>query len=145
VLVGDAMTTDPIVLPNLSTVDEALHTLNGSAHSAYPLVDEEHRCVGIVSRRDLLDPDTRAETPVLEIATTDVVSVSSGDTLWTALECILDENVEHLPVVDQANRILGICTRTDILRARNRDRDAEQIQPGWHRSWRRSQPNTTAP
>jgi CIC family chloride channel protein len=145
VLVGDAMTRDPMVLPNVCTVDEALHALNGSAHSAYPLVDEEHRCVGIVSRRDLLDPDARADMRVLEIASTDVVSVSPGDTLWTALERILDENVEHLPVVDPACRILGICTRTDILRARARDRDAEQIQPGWRRSWRRSQPNPTAP
>jgi CBS domain-containing protein len=131
--------------PPGSTIDEALHTLNGSAHSAYPLVDAEHRCVGIVSRRDLLDPDARADAPVLEIASTDVVSVSPGDTLSTALERILDEDIEHLPVVDPANRVLGICTRTDILRARKRDRDAEQTQPGWRRSWRRSQPNTTAP
>jgi len=51
--------------------------------------------------------------------------------------------VEHLPVVDSDRHIVGMCTRTDILRARSRHLTAEDSQEGWHAAWRRrrSSPN----
>jgi CBS domain-containing protein len=45
---------------------------------------------------------------------------------------MLDEQVDHLPVVD-GDRLVGICTRTDVLRARGHQRRAEVPQPGWLR------------
>ena len=53
------------------------------------------------------------------------------------LERIVEEEVEHLPVLDADSRIVGMCTRTDILRARSRYLDADQRQEGWHAAWRR--------
>jgi CBS domain-containing protein len=136
-LVRDAMTTPVTVLAADATVDDARQSINGTSHSAYPLVDDTQRCVGIVSRQDLLGPDALTDTPLIRIASTDVVTVTPEDTLLTALEIILDENIEHVPVVDQAQRVVGICTRTDILRARSHHRDADRVQPGWHSTWRR--------
>ena len=43
---------------------------------------------------------------------------------------MLDEAVDHLPVVDDG-RLVGICTRTDLLRARHRALAAERPEPGW--------------
>ena len=113
-------------------------SIGASRHSAYPLVDDNRRCVGIVSRRDLLESDATDGTPLSAIASIDVVTVAPDDTLLTALERIVDEGVEHLPVLDTARRIVGMCTRTDILRARGAHFADEQRQPGWHATWRRS-------
>ena len=106
------------------------------ARSAYPLVDENQRCVGIVSRQDLLGPTATPDTPLSQIGSADVVTVTPDDTLLTALERIIDEEVEHLPVLDAAQHIVGMCTRTDILRARSRHRSSEESQAGWHATWR---------
>jgi CIC family chloride channel protein len=135
--VGAAMVTDVVVLSATDNVADARRKLDGMLHSAYPLVDEHHRCVGIVSRTDLLGPDATPDTPLRQIAGRDVVTVTPGDTLLTALERIVDEEVEHLPVVDADGHIVGMCTRTDVLRARRQHLDAEHSEAGWHEAWRR--------
>ena len=136
-LVRAAMATEVKVLDAHDNVAAARRILDGTLHSAYPLVDENQRCVGIVSRRDLLGPEATADAPLSRIASPDVVTVTPDDTLLTALERIIDEEVEHLPVLDAAQRIVGMCTRTDILRARSQYRTAEESQAGWHAAWRR--------
>ena len=103
----------------------------------YPLVDDDRRCGRHRARTDLLGPDADPDTPLSSIASTDVVTLTPEDTLVTALERIVDEEVEHLPVLDDDRRIVGMCTRTDILRARSRHLTAEQSQQGWHAAWRR--------
>jgi CBS domain-containing protein len=42
------------------------------------------------------------------------------------LERFVDEDVTHLPVVDESGRLLGMCTRTDLLRAEARRPTAER-------------------
>lgn len=138
-----AMVTEVTVLNANGNVADARRSLDGTLHSAYPLVDEHQRCVGIVSRSDLLGPDATADVPLSRIASPDVVTVTPDDTLLTALERIIDEEVEHLPVLDTDQHIIGMCTRTDILRARSQHLTAEDSQEGWHAAWRRrrSSPN----
>ena len=122
---------------SVETVTDARVRIEESPHSAYPIVDASRRCVGIVSRSDLLGPDADPDTPLSSIADTDVVTIAPDATLLTALERIIDEEVDHLPVTDEERRVVGMCTRTDILRARSRHLTAEQIQQGWHAAWRR--------
>jgi CBS domain-containing protein len=59
-----------------------------------------------------------------------VVSVRSTDTVSDALERMLQEDVEHLPVVDDGE-LVGICTRSDIMRARRAQFAHEHTEPGW--------------
>jgi CIC family chloride channel protein len=59
-----------------------------------------------------------------------VVSVRSTDTVSDALERMLEEDVEHLPVIDDG-RLAGICTRSDILRAWREQFAHERTEPGW--------------
>ncbi len=43
---------------------------------------------------------------------------------------MLEEKVDHLPVV-RDGRLVGICTRTGILRARGHRLEHDRVQPGW--------------
>ena len=67
---------------------------------------------------------------MIDVATTEVVTVSPATTLQTALNRMVEEGVEHLPVVD-GDALVGICTRTDILRARITQQDQERSEAGW--------------
>jgi H+/Cl- antiporter ClcA/CBS domain-containing protein len=131
-LVRDVMSREVETLPAAATVGEARRRFETGRHGAYPLVDEQGRCVGIVSRGDVLRAPGQApdEAPVSEIASRDVVAVAPGDTVHRALQRMLEEGVEHLPVIDGA-WLIGICTRTDVLRARRHQLELERLQTGW--------------
>lgn len=131
--VGDVMTTEVETLPSSSSVGEARRRFALRRHSAYPLVDGAGRCVGIVSRVDLLGGDAPDDTPLSEVASSQVVAVRPDDSLLTALQRMLEEGVEHLPVlVDE--ELVGICTRSDILGARRRQFEHDVVQAGWRQS-----------
>jgi chloride channel protein, CIC family len=129
--VGEAMTATVEVLPADATAATARERLKATGHSAYPIVDAAGRCTGIVTRGDLLAHPESSATPVGAFASTDVVSVTPDASLLDVLERMVEEGIDHLPVVDRDNHLVGICTRTDILRARSRHLVHERVQPGW--------------
>jgi CIC family chloride channel protein len=129
--VAAIMTTPVMTLPACATVGDARSRFAGGEHSAYPIVDDDARCVGIVSRNDLLLVDDDADgKPVVEYGSEDVVSVHPDDLAVTALQRMLEEAVEHLPVVE-AGCLVGMCTRTDLLRIRAKQFELEEHQVGW--------------
>jgi H+/Cl- antiporter ClcA/predicted transcriptional regulator len=138
--VRDVMTKDVVTVAAAATVYEVANRFRANGHSAYPLVDDEGHCVGIVSRNDLLvDESTRPDTPVDAVAAHDIVSVASSASLDDALQILLEEGVEHLPVID-GDALVGICTRTDIIGARRAQWLRERPEPGWRPRFRRTIP-----
>jgi chloride channel protein, CIC family len=135
--VRQAMTRDVDTLAEDATVADARRRLEAGGHAAYPLVDEDGSLAGIVSRADVLNRDLPDDAPAKEIASSDVVTVGPYDTLLTVLERITEEGVDHVPVVDNG-RLVGICTRTDLLRARSRYLEHERPQSGWRPQFRRA-------
>jgi len=129
-LVADVMTREVETLPVTATVREARRKLRVAGHGAYPLVDEAGRCVGIIARGDLLRRPAEDAEPVTAVASRDVVTVAPDDTVFRALQLLLEEEVEHLPVI-ASGKLAGICTRTDVLRARRRQLENERREPGW--------------
>lgn len=129
--VRDVMTTEAETLDRDATVGQARHRLEHDGHGAYPIIDGGGRCLAIIAREDILDlPDGDDRRPALEVASADVVTVTPDQSLLVALRLLLDEGIGHLPVVD-AGRLVGMCTRTDVLRARQRRFDEDDLQPGW--------------
>jgi CBS domain-containing protein len=139
---ADILTTTPIQAVmtrdvktvNISTsVGEVAKRFQANGHGAFPVVNDEGRCVGIIARGDLLQNGKwNDDTPIGEAAATDVVSVTSTAPLSDALEKMLEEQIEHLPVID-GDRLVGICARADVLLARTTQRANEQLETGWRR------------
>jgi tRNA (mo5U34)-methyltransferase len=117
--VGDAMTTPVDTLRSDASVAEARRRIAAGTHHAYPLVDADGRCEGIITRGDLLAESLPDSEPISRIASRDVVTVTAHDSMLDALERLVDEAVDQLPVVDNG-MVVGICTTTDVLRARSR-------------------------
>ena len=138
--VREAMTSDVETLPVHANVGDARRLLESGGHGAYPVVDDTGACVGIVTRTDLLVRELPDDASVEEVAHNDLVTVEPGDRLLTVLERFTDDGVDHVPVVDH-DRLVGICTRTDVLRARSRYLEHERPQAGWRPRLRRGQGN----
>ena len=140
-LVREVMTTDVETLPVEASVGDARRLLERGGHGAYPITDTEGRCKGMIAKGDLLADGTSDDVALTTLASEDVVSVGPDDTVLTALQRILEEDIEHLPVL-VGEELVGICTRTDILRARRRQFDLERAERGWRP--RRRSPLTRA-
>jgi CIC family chloride channel protein len=126
----DIMTTAVETLSATATVAEARERLSAGRHGAYPIIDSERHCVGIVARGDLLRVTGDPNDPVLDHASRDVVCVAPDDLALTVLRCMLDEHIEHVPVVDNGI-LVGVCTRTDLMRIREQQFAHEEHQTGW--------------
>jgi chloride channel protein, CIC family len=135
--VAAVMSTDVETVAVTASVGEVARRFQAHGHGAYPVVDGEGRCVGIIARGDLLrEGEWTDDSPIGDAAASDVVSIASTDTVSDALETMLEEHIEHLPVID-GDRLVGMCTRTDVMRARRTQRDHEQRDPGWRPRRRR--------
>ncbi|HEV8166737.1 MAG TPA: CBS domain-containing protein, partial [Actinomycetota bacterium] len=87
--------------------------------SALPVVDQERRVVGIVSEADLLGS---LQAPGVGLAaadlmTTEVVTVGPDATVAEAARLMERNAVKRLPVVGEDGLLVGIVSRSDLLRS----------------------------
>jgi chloride channel protein, CIC family len=132
--VGEIMTREVATLPAGLTTRDALARFRRPGHSAYPVVDDRGRPVGMVTRGDLLataDHEDELDATLGDAYTRELVAASAADSAADALRRMLEEDVDHLPVLGLDGALVGICTRTDVLQARRRQIGEERLQPGW--------------
>ena len=127
--VGRIMTADVETLPATATLGAARRRFMAGGHGAYPVV-EDGRLVGIVARGDILRVTGADSEPLIDHAARQVVTVRPDDSAQLALRLMVDEQVEHVPVVGDQGALVGICTRTDLLKVRRRQLDLERVQDG---------------
>lgn len=128
--VADVMNRLVDTLPPNTTVGDAEDQIAQRGRGAYPIVDDDDRCIGIVSRRDFLAENFDADATLADVALRDVVTVRPDTDLVGALQLMVDEDISHLPVIEDT-RLVGICTRADILRARGDEMLLERMETGW--------------
>lgn len=88
-----------------------------------PVIDERGGVVGIVSDRDLLRANSRADRdrlPVATIMTLLPYTVRADSPVRDAVEQMLIRKINALPVVDADDRLVGILTATDVLELTHR-------------------------
>jgi CBS-domain-containing membrane protein len=79
--------------------------------TAVPVLDDEHRPVGVVSLRDLAHPDERAHENGPVHVVRGKASVDEGARL------LADANMHHLVVVDDGGAAVGMVSAIDFVRA----------------------------
>ncbi len=128
--VGEIMSPSVIAIAEAGTARDAIVTITSSGHTAFPVVGPDGELSGIISRSDLLDSDFDETMAVRDLARHDVVTIGPMDTVREASRLMFAEGVDHLPVVD-GGRLVGMCTRTDILKTYSRSMTMDRRQPGW--------------
>ncbi len=77
--------------------------------------------VGIVSERDyarkvILLGRSSSDTPVWQIMSTPVTTVSMDEAVHRCMELVTDQRIRHLPVLDQGE-LVGIVSIGDLVKA----------------------------
>ena len=108
------MIVDPVTLGPDDLVGSALDLMAKYRISGVPIVDGQHRLVGILTNRDLRFEDDRSR-PVREVMTSEgLITAAQGTTLEEAQTILGKHRIEKLPVVDDDGRITGLITVKDI-------------------------------
>ncbi len=116
----NGMIYDPITIRPSANVGDALNLMKEYKIGGIPVVDGQHKLVGIVTNRDLRfehDPGR----PIIEIMTKEnLVTTSQQTTLEMAADILQNYKIEKLPVVDENYKLIGLITYKDITKARDR-------------------------
>ena len=96
------------------------------------LVMEGSRLAGILSERDyarkiVLQGRSSADTPVRDIMTAQVVSVSLSDSAERCMQIVTERRIRHLPVLE-AGEVIGVVSIGDLVKAVIEDQQVELDQ-----------------
>ncbi len=88
------------------------------------VVDQQERPVGIITNSDIIDAvmginfnKTLDEIKVVEAMTKELVTIDPTKSIKTAAHLMVKHKVGGLPVTGKEGKLIGIITRTDLLRA----------------------------
>ena len=132
------MTTRVIWVQKNATFREMAVALHEYRVSAFPVVDDDRKVIGVVSEADLLVKEAAADEPnvvwgllagivhhaarakaggvtAADLMTTAVVTVRPQDTVEHAARLMYDRKVKRLPVTDESGHLVGIISRADVL------------------------------
>lgn len=142
--VGDLMTKDVLTVSPSATFKEVVGLINQRRVSALPVVTESGRLVGIVSEADLLLKEelpelavhhllesrtrrkerAKAEAEVAsDVMTSPAISVTAEVLVADAARLMHHKSIKRLPVVGPLGDLIGIISRSDLLRVFLREDD----------------------
>ena len=120
--------------------------LRQSRVSAFPVIDDDGKVIGVVSEADMLarqvlsadhagtgtampnreEQDKTEGLTARDLMTHPAITVSPGDSVEVAARLMYTLQVKRLPVIDRNGRLAGIISRTDVLAVF--DRSDEEIR-----------------
>ncbi|MNO33768.1 Inosine-5'-monophosphate dehydrogenase [compost metagenome] len=109
--------TNPFSLSADHLVSDAEEVMGKFRISGVPIVDDEHKLIGILTNRDLRFVHDY-EIKISEVMTRDnLVTAPVGTTLAEAEVILQKHKIEKLPLVDESNVLKGLITIKDIEKA----------------------------
>lgn len=86
-----------------------------SQHTRFPVVDDQMRVQGIVTSKDIVGCDPA--TPIEKLMTKNPMTVGGKTSVASSAHMMVWEGIEMLPVVDDHNKLQGMISRQDVLKA----------------------------
>lgn len=127
-LVREYSTRTVVTLPDDATVAATRAWLSGadaSTHQGFPVIDGTGRLVGLLTRRDILDPVAADDAQLRTLIRRAPTVVTGRHSLRDAADKMVQARVGRLPVLadDGSGRVVGIISRSDLLAAHERRLD----------------------
>ncbi|MET1124054.1 MAG: CBS domain-containing protein [Archaeoglobaceae archaeon] len=114
VRVRDVMTREVLTVTPETRVAEVLELMLKHKHLGYPVV-EDGRIVGVVTLKDIINANP--DDPVANVMSRSVVTISPDATAFEAFKLMSENEIGRL-LVTEDGKLVGIVTRSDIMKAK---------------------------
>jgi CBS-domain-containing membrane protein len=154
--VRDVMTRSVVAVRKDASFKEMADMLRRRRISAFPVVNDAGRVIGVVSEGDMLvkeavqadstsllaalrhvkEDDKAAGMTAGDLMTAPAITIGPDASVAEAARLMYDRRVKRLPVVNRAGALLGIVSRVDVLAVFERpdsevcDQITHQVLPG---------------
>jgi predicted transcriptional regulator len=127
ILVEDILTPleDTFFLRTSDKVSKWHDYNNETKHSRYPVVDQNMKIHGMVTAKDIMGQNF--DLSIDKIMTKTPMTVSGKTSVASTAHMMVWEGIEVLPVVDDSNRLEGIISRQDVLKALQMNQRQPQV------------------
>ena len=110
-----------------ASLGQVVALLIDKGHRVLPVVDKKWRVLGVISEGDLLrgglpfvdlgeGPNLSQDArTAADLMTAPAITISQNATVAQAIELMTTHDIKRLPVVDEAQSLSGLLSRTDIL------------------------------
>jgi CBS-domain-containing membrane protein len=142
-MVRDVMSTRVVAVRKRATFKDMAARLREQRVSAFPVLDDDDKVIGVVSEADLLAKvalddrmprlfpgmtrareEAKADGVIAaDLMTAPPATVLPGDSVAHAARLMYDRRVKRLPVIDGRGRLIGIVARSDVLSVYGRPDD----------------------
>jgi len=133
--VKDVMTTHVVAVRKDAPFKDMAARLREHRVSAFPVLDDDDKVIGVVSEADLLTKEAlefagsgkvasmlrhreqakAAGLTAADLMTTPPVTIGPNEFVSHAARLMYSRHVKRLPVVDDNGRLIGIVSRADVL------------------------------
>ena len=133
--VRDVMATRVVAVRKTASFKEMIVGMRKARVSAFPVVDDQGRVIGVVSHADMLDKEADLATgpgplasvlrfrdhekaagvTAAELMTSPPVTAGPDTSLAEAARLMRDHRVKRLPVINATGHLIGIVSRADVL------------------------------
>ncbi len=117
-LVKDIMIKDVVTVNRSTSIKQCADIFFKMRIGSVIVIDEEKRVVGIFTERDInrvIAQDIPLNTPLSEVMTTNIVTVSLDCTFSEAKELMRLYRIRRIPVVDSQGRLEGLISLRHII------------------------------
>jgi CBS domain-containing protein len=133
--VKDVMSTHVIAVRQGAPYKDMAAMLHDQRVSAFPVIDDDNKVIGVVSETDLLTKEALEATvprtlqaltrervrsqvnavTAADLMTKPAVTIGPDELVTHAARLMFNERVKRLPVVSDDGTLIGIVTRSDVL------------------------------
>jgi CBS domain-containing protein len=132
--VKDVMSTHVIAVKQGAPYKEMAAMLHDQRVSAFPVIDNDCKVIGVISEADLLTKEAlggtvprtllgrqervRKQTNAVtaaDLMTKPAVTIGPDETVTRAARLMFDKRVKRLPVTSESGTLIGIVSRADVL------------------------------
>ncbi len=110
---------DPVTLTPDATIGEALRIMKENKIGGIPIIDNQHKLVGILTNRDLRFETNYKEKVSAVMTKENLITAPEGTDLKKAELLFKRTKIEKLPVVNKAGKLIGLITFSDILKLKS--------------------------
>jgi len=111
---------DPMTLRPDATIGDAVRMMKEHRIGGIPIVDSQHKLVGILTHRDLRFETNYKESVSAVMTKDNLITAPEGTDLRKAEEIFKkNKKIEKLPIVNKSGKLTGLITFSDILKLRS--------------------------